>query len=411
MSNSNIIIISFQSLTRTSAAGMGRLGFFLAQELFTRGLLKYFIVHSKGKFETLFPCVAVSFFARYYLFLLNRLNRYLRLHPGKFRHLQEIIFDKLCSLHIDDSIKVLFTTNAHMKRTFRKAKEKGIKIVYTPANPEDNYIYRLVTEEASKLELKIEDAYTYGPRLRHYNDAMRYVDEVIATYPTVHKSYLSAPIEGCITHIDGHVKPEMEAHPALPDKGKPQVFKIGYLAHTVLLKGLHYLLEAWELVLKEKTSPSLQLYIAGNLDESVRAYILKKFGRLEQVHFVGKIPDVSVFMKSLDLFVVPSLIDGGPYTALEAAHYGIPVIITENCGSGELLNHSTEGAWVVPIRDKHAIKEKILLAVNDYDKGRETGLNGKHNLDNYQTEKLIQKIANHLESVYYPKKSYRAIEV
>jgi glycosyltransferase involved in cell wall biosynthesis len=116
-------------------------------------------------------------------------------------------------------------------------------------------------------------------------------------------------------------------------------------------------------------------------------------------------------MKSLDLFVVPSLIDGGPYTALEAAHYGIPVIITENCGSGELLNHSTEGAWVVPIRDKHAIKEKILLAVNDYDKGRETGLNGKHNLDNYQTEKLIQKIANHLESVYYPKKSYRAIEV
>jgi glycosyltransferase involved in cell wall biosynthesis len=116
-------------------------------------------------------------------------------------------------------------------------------------------------------------------------------------------------------------------------------------------------------------------------------------------------------MKSLDLFVVPSLIDGGPYTALEAAHYGIPVIITENCGSRELLNHSKEGAWIVPIRDGHAIKEKVLLAMNDYQKRIETGLNGKHNLDNYQTEKLIQKIADHLERAYCRKKLYRTIEV
>jgi glycosyltransferase involved in cell wall biosynthesis len=410
MSNTNIIIISFQSLTKTSAAGMGRLGFFLAQELFTRGLLKYFIVHSKGKFETFFPCVAVSLFARYYLFLLNGWNRLFKMDPAKFRHLQEVIFDWLCTRHISDSIKVIFTTNAHMKRTFKKAKKKGIKIIYTPANPEDNYICQLVTEEANRLKLGIKDAYTYKPRLKHYNEAMQYVDEVIATYPTVYKTYSNASIEGRVTHIDGHLKPDMGPHKVSPQREGTEIFKIGYLAHTVLLKGLHYLLEAWELVLKEKPDVKMELYIAGNIDSSIRAYIQKRFAGLEHVYFLGKIPDVSRFMKGLDLFVVPSLIDGGPYTALEAAHYGIPVIITENCGSGELLNQSKEGAWVVPIRDKHAIKEKILFAMNDYNSRLETGMNGKHNLDNYQTESLIQKIADHLERVYCRKQSYRAVK-
>ena len=69
-----VMVISFQSLTATSGQGMARLGYILSKELHRRGLLKTFVVHSKGKFETPFPSEPVSFFSRYYLFILNKLN-------------------------------------------------------------------------------------------------------------------------------------------------------------------------------------------------------------------------------------------------------------------------------------------------------------------------------------------------
>src|SRR5690606_40692548 len=67
-----ILVISFQSLIKDSAAGMGRVGFEVSKILHQHGLLQYFVVSSKGQYTTSFPSKPVSFFSRYYLFLLNR---------------------------------------------------------------------------------------------------------------------------------------------------------------------------------------------------------------------------------------------------------------------------------------------------------------------------------------------------
>ena len=146
-----VMVISFQSLTATSGQGMARLGYILSKELHRRGLLKTFVVHSKGKFETPFPSEPVSFFSRYYLFILNKLNNIFNFKTHQFRFLQERLFDWFCAKKIDDSIDIVFATQPYLKRTFRKAKKLGIKTIVLSGTPEDNYMYDIVSEENKKL--------------------------------------------------------------------------------------------------------------------------------------------------------------------------------------------------------------------------------------------------------------------
>lgn len=393
-----ILVVSFQSLTANSAGGMARLGYYLSGELHKRGLLKEFIVHSKGKFETNFPSKPVSSFSRYYLFVLNKLNKYLKMPAYRFRLIQEHLFDILCKSHINTEVDILFTTNAHMRRTFVKAKKLRIPIVYIPANPEENYIDQIVTEEKNKLGLHTLDAYTYKPRLDFYNESIKYVDKIIGTYPTVYDSYKRSNTTSEIVKIIGHLKPDFK--PVQVNRSvESGTFKIGYLAHTVVLKGLHYLLEAWEQIINEYPDIDAHLYVAGGMDKELKEYIHKRFSGLKKLQMIGHVADVTEYLKDKHLFVVPSLVDGGPYTALEAAHYGVPVLITDNCGSAELLGRNESGCWIVPIRDAAGLKERILHAYNNRAETVKTGMNAKHNLENYKMEELISDVADHLQQM------------
>ena len=171
-----ILVVSFQSLSANSGEGMARLGYYLSAELHKHGMLDEFIVSSKGKFETPFPSRPVSSLSRYYLFALNKLNKFLKIETYKFRFIQEILFDWFCSFKLKAGTTALVTTNSYLYRTFKKAKKKRIHIYTIPANPEDNYIYDLVKEEQDKLDIHFTDAYTYKKRLDYYNRSLMLVD-------------------------------------------------------------------------------------------------------------------------------------------------------------------------------------------------------------------------------------------
>lgn len=391
-----ILVVSFQSLTKNSAGGMARLGYYLSQELHKRGLLDKFLVYAKGKHHTDFPCEPVSKWSRFYLFFINKLNQYLKLPAHQFRLLQEHQYDRFCTKHISTDIGILFTTNAHMRRTFKKAKKLGIPIVYIPANQEENIIYQLVSEEQKNLGIENIDAYTYQPRLQFYNESIQLVDTIIGTYPTVYDSYVKADIDTEVVNITGHLKPDFKPYTLETRTAKPTMH-IGYLAHTVVLKGLQYLLEAWQLLQAEHPNLDIQLSVAGYIEPKLKDYVQTQYKELEKINYLGRIEDVPSFFKQLDLFVVPSLSEGGPYTALEAAHYGIPVLITDNCGSAELLGRNEPGCIVVPIKNAQRIKEEIYQAYNQRATLPIMGKRAKKNLDNYDMQELFTALANYLE--------------
>ncbi|HXS36861.1 MAG TPA: glycosyltransferase family 4 protein [Flavipsychrobacter sp.] len=389
-----ILVASLQSLNAHSGAGMARIGYHLSLELHKRDLLKYFIVSSKGKFTTTFPSHPVSFFSRYYLFVLNKLNKLIHFKNYKFRFIQELLFDWFLSLRIDNSISTIVSTNAYLYRTNKKAKKKGIQVYFIPANPEDNFIYNLVKEEQKKLNLSFTDAYTYKKRLEYYNKSLKYVDKIIATFPSTYEQYSKSGTQDKLINIPGHLKSDFK--PAKPlVKLNTDTYNVAYLAYSVLLKGLQYLMEAWKEIIQKGGTENMHLYIGGDIDSSIDEYIKTTFSNLKNVHYSGHISNVPEFLKDKDLFVVPSLIDGGPVTALEAAHYGIPVIITRNCGAREFFENGS--GWVIPIQDAESIKGNILWAYRHREEARQMGIDAKQKLDNYKAT-FITDIADMLQN-------------
>lgn len=391
-----ILVVSFQSLTAKSGGGMAKLGYYVSQQLHKRGLLKKFIVSSKGKYETEFPSEPVSGWSRYYLFLLNKLNKFIKLPDYRFRLIQEHLFDIQCRAHITPDVAILFTTNAHMKRTFARAKKMGIRIIYVPANHEENYIYKIVSEENEKLGIDRPEPYTYQPRIKFYNDSVVYVDTVLCTYPTVYESYSDTGRRHEVIKLTGHLKPDFAPY-QYKDKAISHTFDVIYIATTVPLKGLQYLLEAWKQLMSEAGNDKLKLHIIGRIDGALKEYFDIHFKELKNVQYLGRVEDVTSVLESKDLCVVPSLTDAGPYVALEAAHYGVPVALTHNCGSAELLSRKLGGCKVIPIRDAEAIKNAILWAYNNRQSARQMGKTGKMLLDEYRMDEFIVKVTDYLE--------------
>lgn len=394
-----ILVVSFQSLTATSGLGMARLGYSLSAELHKRGLLKTFIVHSKGKFDTPFPSEPVSFFSRYYLFVLNKINRLLNLKPHVGRFIQEVLFDWFCAMKINPSIQVLFVTQPYLKRTLRKAKSLGIKTILLSGTPEDNYIYDIVNEENKKIGSKEIDAYTYDRRNRYFNQSMKYLDIAVGFFPNVYKTYAeSKTFKGKSLQLAGHITPDFPHFDLTDKKPSSGKFTVGFLSYTVVLKGLQYLLEAWQNIMAEPGKEDMQLIIGGPVNPVMKSYISKHYAEVKNVTYTGQVNDIPAFMQGLDLFVVPSLIDGGPLTALEAAHYAVPVLITDNSGSCVLISRGEGGGYVIPIRDAEAIKEKILWAYNHKEQNAQFGLNAKQNLDNYSFDEYIVRLSDYLQT-------------
>jgi glycosyltransferase involved in cell wall biosynthesis len=390
-----ILVVSFQSLSAHSGEGMARLGYFLSEKLNEKGILKEFVVSSKGKHVTPFPSSAVSSLSRYYLFALNKLVKLFKIKEYKSRFIQEKLFDRFLSQHVTDDVTAIVSTNSYLPKTFKKAKKKGIKTYLVPANPEDNFIYQLMLEEQDKLGIHFTDAYTYKPRLDYYNECVALADKIIGSTPVTYETYLKRHGAEKIVYLPGHLKPGFKPAAALPVKTEGP-FNVCYIAYTVLLKGLHYLLEAWQNIMQQPGTDELHLYIGGNVFGLMDDYIKKTYPNLKNVHWEGHISNVPKFLENKHLFAGPSLVEGGPITALEAMHYGVPVMVTENCGAKDFVKKENTG-WTVPIRDAKAIEAVIMEAYKNRADIVTTGLNAKKELDGYKMEDLIDDLANYFE--------------
>lgn len=71
-------------------------------------------------------------------------------------------------------------------------------------------------------------------------------------------------------------------------------------------------------------------------------------------------------MQEHDVFLFPTLFEGRALVVLEALSQGLPVITTENSGTGDLITDGETG-FMVPIRDVDAIVQAIVMLHKDRD--------------------------------------------
>jgi glycosyltransferase involved in cell wall biosynthesis len=106
-------------------------------------------------------------------------------------------------------------------------------------------------------------------------------------------------------------------------------------------KGCHLLLDYWA-----KSSVKGRLVLAGEIEPVIK----KKYAHLLQrddVVILDYVADIGALYRSADIFVFPTLEEGGPQVTYEACGCGLPVITTP-MGAGRIVRHGQEGFVLDP---------------------------------------------------------------
>ncbi len=141
---------------------------------------------------------------------------------------------------------------------------------------------------------------------------------------------------------------------------KPPVHREGflYVGRIFRLKGIHQLIEA--------LPAGAHLDIVGQCPEAEYLEELKQMSRDRNVHFCGALSDQETLLKYqiAQALVLPSLVDGGFTSAMEAMACGTPVIGTNLGSLPEVVTDNVTG-YLVPANDPQALRDKLQIVMKN----------------------------------------------
>jgi len=145
-----------------------------------------------------------------------------------------------------------------------------------------------------------------------------------------------------------------------------QNFTITNVGSLSKQKAQHILLHAAKKVLAEFPEAKILIVGQGKMEDELKQLA----GQLEltkQVVFTGMRRDIKDILASSDVFVMSSLWEGLPLSAIEAMASACATILTDVGGNRELIEHEKSGL-LVPPGDSNALADAILSVL--WDEGR-----------------------------------------
>jgi glycosyltransferase involved in cell wall biosynthesis len=140
-------------------------------------------------------------------------------------------------------------------------------------------------------------------------------------------------------------------------------------------KGQWILIQATREIIRE--IPSVHVLFVGDGPLRKRLEKLSKSLGLEgSIHFLGARRDAYDIMAMLDVFVLPSLWEGLPYSLLEALALGKPVVATATDGIPEVVVHGESGLLVSP-GDPQGLAKAVIHLLNNATYAETLGRKGR----------------------------------
>ncbi|MCG2699770.1 glycosyltransferase [Candidatus Parcubacteria bacterium] len=154
--------------------------------------------------------------------------------------------------------------------------------------------------------------------------------------------------------------PREEAQKKLINKTSPLV--IGTIAEWTKNKGLKYLLEAISgTVPLLGTVPEIVLIGSGeNPDKKQIQELVEKHPLKKNIHLIEFVENAASYLKAFDIFILPSLKEGLPYTILEAMAAEVPIIATNVGGIPEILSLN-----LIQPKNSQQLAEKIKYFIDN----------------------------------------------
>ncbi|MFQ5786442.1 MAG: glycosyltransferase family 4 protein [Thermodesulfobacteriota bacterium] len=293
------------------------------------------------------------------------------------------MLDKWVAARLDGNPDLLLVESHIALNTIKKAKELGI--------------VTFLDRQAAQIEFQVKIWREEG--MDHYidhRDVKNGLEEYKeADYIIVPSSFVKNTFENTSISMDKImlVSPGIDLRYFNINKiyKKDSTFRIIYCGGIYLVKGVRYLLEAFnDLKLKDT-----ELWLIGNVGSDMQ-YILKKYeGQYKLLSFIANYELYKYYTQG-SVLVLPSLQDSFGKVVIEAMACGLPVIVSENTGAKDVVRNGIDG-FVVPIRDVETLKEKILYMYENPDVCRQMGQNAKERVNKDFT---LDAYANRMINVF-----------
>lgn len=146
---------------------------------------------------------------------------------------------------------------------------------------------------------------------------------------------------------------------------QPDQIVIGTVAELTKNKGLQYLVYAIHMIQNQHPRINFCAVIIGDGEDYSRLENqINSRGLRKKIFLAGFIPDANRYITAFDIFVLPSLKEGLPYTIMEAMNGLTPVVASDVGGIPDLINHDKNGILVSPSDPKELSQALIQLIEN-----------------------------------------------
>jgi glycosyltransferase involved in cell wall biosynthesis len=244
----------------------------------------------------------------------------------------------------------LLSSFGYTATSFEWVQRSGGKTFLDAGNSHiDNY-WEVVSEEHRRWKC------SYPPFAPHWRTlsqrSLEHTDYVLSPSSWVTESFLARGFRP--NQIIKNVYPVdlTQFTPASTPRPADRPLRIISTGQLSLRKGTPYLLEAFRKLLK--VEPAAELWLTSLIADSIKP-VLKQYSDLP-IHWAPPLPhsQLAERLRQADIFVLPSIEEGMARTVSEAMACGLPVVVTHNTGTADLVQPEISGT-IVPVRDSDAI--------------------------------------------------------
>lgn len=206
------------------------------------------------------------------------------------------------------------------------------------------------------------------------NDILQHASKIVAVSGNEVEQFRQACIpDGKITVIPNGVSDISPA--ALPPAGQfreqyeiREKHIILYAGRVHKIKGIDFLIRAFNSFVHSWNDDDVALVIAGPDDGSQSAFenLVEQLGLADKVRFVGFISSLAAAYQDADVLVYPSVYEIFGLVPFEALLCGTPVIVTDDCGCGEIVKKA-ECGYLVHYGDVAGLSETLRFALEHPD--------------------------------------------
>ena len=166
----------------------------------------------------------------------------------------------------------------------------------------------------------------------------------------------------------------IESNPVI-NKNYGVIKKLGVISRIDSDKSISTLIYLAEKLKKNNVNVHLYIVGSGPEIEDVKRLALN-LNLINDVTFTGYVNDIHKYLLDFDLYVFPSLLEGLPYSILEAMKYGLPIITTPAGGITEAITNLENGI-IVEMKSVESFFQATKLLVDDTKLAEKLGKNAQ----------------------------------